>query len=275
MLHTYGGVSMAEIRDLEKSTEGLLAMKSGATGRLLKVQHNSESYIDTIFFDSVFLDVFDFTANGVGVMMGDPVGGYFSLYCSYNYGKTWISMEGVIPAADEEFGFAASGTTLRMLSDTSFVFVTGGSMSNFYHVNFKKRKYLEVTYKKSVIPFPAGQGSGAFSMTQLNDSTFVVVGGDFIDAKKRKNTCFISQDSGLTWTAAKKMPGGYRSCVVYDETNGVLYCSGRNGVDYSLDGGRRWKSLTKTPAFSLTLYERQLFGTSMQGEVKIFTLKVN
>ncbi|MDX1445014.1 hypothetical protein [Lishizhenia sp.] len=271
----YGSSEMVEIRDLYRSQQGLLTMKSGSTGKLMWVEGQTTRYIDTVIFDSVFLDVLDMTSTGVAVMMGDPVNGFFSLYCSFDYGNTWSNMSYMIPAPDGEFGYAASGSTLKMLSDTSFVFVTGGSKSVFYTVSFKKSEFVELKYTKTEMPFESGEGSGAFSMTSIDDSTFVVVGGNYTEPGKRKKTCFVSSDKGQTWKPSDKMPNGYRSCVIYDEENEILYCSGRNGIDYSLDGGKRWKSLSKTLAFSLTLYKGKLYGTTRNGKVKIFSIKVD
>ncbi|WP_139230345.1 WD40/YVTN/BNR-like repeat-containing protein [Lishizhenia tianjinensis] len=274
LIQEFGKDEMAEIRDLHRSEQGMITMKSGATGRLMSVQRGAVNYIDTFILDSVFLDVLDISAHGIGVMMGDPVGGYFSLYCTHDYGKSWSSMKYMIPAPEGEFGYAASGSTLKMLNDTSFVFVTGGSKSVFYKVNFTKGEYVKLSYSSTQMPFEQGEGSGAFSMVQISDSNYVVVGGNYTNPGNGKKSCYVTNDLGKTWEPADKMPKGYRSCVVYDAANEVLYCSGRNGIDYSQDGGKHWKSLTKEAAFTLTLWEGKLYGTSLNGKVKIFTIKV-
>lgn len=270
----YGGPEMIEIRDLHRSSEGLVAMKSANTGKLMWIENEKTTYIDTVLFNGVFLDVLDMTSGGVAVMMGDPVGGYFSLYNSFDYGKTWNNMSNMIPALIGENGYAASGSTLKMLNDTSFIFVTGGSKSIFYSVTFKKGEFIELKYSKTEIPFESGEGSGAFSMAQIGDSSFIVVGGNYLKPKRRKKSCFITHDMGATWKASRKMPNGYRSSVVYDKESAILYCSGRNGVDYSIDGGNHWQSLSKTPIFSLSLWEDKLYGTTRNGKVIIFTIKV-
>ena len=72
----------------------------------------------------------------------------------------------------------------------------------------------------------------------------IVVGGDFnADSSDIKN-CFITNDGGKTWKAPDTPPHGYRSCVEYFSKSDVFSC-GLTGVDYSQDGGKNWKWISK------------------------------
>jgi len=72
----------------------------------------------------------------------------------------------------------------------------------------------------------------------------IVVGGDFnADSSNYKN-CFFTNDGGKSWDSPSIAPHGYRSCVEYFSKTDV-FCCGTTGVDYSHDGGRNWRLVTK------------------------------
>ena len=72
----------------------------------------------------------------------------------------------------------------------------------------------------------------------------IIVGGDFSNAASTEKNCFISTNGGKTWKAPKTPPNGYRSSVEFLSKNDVLTC-GLNGIDYSRDGGKNWRLLSK------------------------------
>jgi hypothetical protein len=71
----------------------------------------------------------------------------------------------------------------------------------------------------------------------------IVVGGDFLSANSTEKNCYYTTNGGKTWKASKIPPHGYRSCVEYLSTKDIITC-GLNGVDYSRDGGRTFKSIS-------------------------------
>lgn len=264
---------LEELRDVYVNDSLAIAMMSGSNGKLLIYKNGEERIVESLSMDSVFLDVIDIRSTGFGAMMGDPKNGFFSLYFTRDFGQSWQAFKQHIPSVQGEAGFAASGSTLKMTSDTSFVFVTGGLKSRMIYVEINESAYTSVNYSSVDLPFKQGEGSGAFSF-EIVDSVYVVVGGDYLEPDKGEGTCFVSGDCGKTWKASLIAPNGYRSCVIYDEINEVLYCSGRNGIDYSLDNGMHWKSLSKSAAFCLILNKNKLYGTTKNGEVKIFSIKM-
>jgi len=72
----------------------------------------------------------------------------------------------------------------------------------------------------------------------------IVVGGDFMADSSRDRNCFYSNNGGKTWQTPAIAPHGYRSCVEYLGKKYALAC-GLNGVDYTVDGGRTWKWISK------------------------------
>ena len=77
---------------------------------------------------AAFYDCMAFSRNGRGLAMSDPVDGYFQIAQTNDFGRTWSvrSHDGMPPALDGEFGFAASGTCLVAGPFRNFWFVTGG-----------------------------------------------------------------------------------------------------------------------------------------------------
>ena len=102
------------------------------------------------------------------------------------------------------------------------------------------------------LPIPIIQGretTGANSIAVMDNNkrkggrTLIVVGGDFQHDSSSRQNCFLSNNRGLSWTASKKPPRGYRSCVEYISEKHVITC-GTTGVDYSNDGGKTWKPVS-------------------------------
>lgn len=254
-----------EIRDIERSGDYLYGMKSGETGKLIRLhnQGNTET-IKYPEWDSTFFDGLDFYGE-IGFLMGDPREGVFELYHTLDGGDNWLTCEGQIPAFDGEAGFAASGSNVQVLNDSTYVFVSGGVKSRFF-----KSTNNGKTWDIVLLPFFQEPSSGAFSVCFQTDSIGVVVGGDYLNPDLRNNTAYYTWDGGKTWYNSINSPRGYRACVF--EKNGVMYCAGRNGIDFSMDGGRNWIAFANGTFFSLAANEKQLIATSKNGTIQLFDL---
>jgi hypothetical protein len=94
----------------------------------------------------------------------------------------------------------------------------------------------ETTGANSIAVYDEGKLKGSKRM--------IVVGGDFkADSSSEKN-CFYTNDGGKTWKVPSEPPHGYRSCVEYLSKSDILSC-GLNGVDYSFNGGKTWRWISK------------------------------
>jgi len=246
-----------EFRDIEFSNSKMVVMESGDEGFIYL---NNKA----IYFPKVFLDGMSFHKN-TGFLMGDQVNGYLSIYYTTDSGKNWLPCEGKIKAAINENGFAASGTTVHCLNDSTFMFVSGGGASNFYKSTDKGKTWI-----KSPIPFVHSESSGPFSMAYKTMNELVVVGGDYTKPNDSTLTCFISKNGGKDWIYPNTSPNGYRSCVVYNED--IYFSCGTNGLDYSLDGGMNWKSFNKNSYFALAIYKNKLVATTPNNSIELFDL---
>jgi hypothetical protein len=255
VVHTGG-----ELRDIELVNNQILTMQSGDSGIVVNVSTNQFHY-----FNSVFLDGMDFYGKS-GFMMGDPINDTFSLFFTIDSGKTWNPCLGKIHAGKGEAGFAASGSTVHCLNDSTFMFVSGGVKSRIFistnHGN---------SWKDSPIPFPASESTGPFSIACVGKENFIAVGGDYKLPNDSVSTCFISTDSGKSWVEPIQPPMGYRSCII--SYKNILFTCGTNGLDYSLDGGMRWTNINNQNYLSLTVFKDKLVASTSTHSIHLFDLK--
>lgn len=246
-----------EFRDIEFSNGNMIVMESGDEG-FIYLKNKA------IPFPKVFLDGMSFN-NNTGFLMGDQVNGYLSIYYTTDSGKNWLPCQGKIKAVENENAFAASGTTVHCLNNSTFMFVSGGGASNFYKSTDKGK-----TWFKSPIPFVHSESSGPYSMAYKTNNELVVVGGDYTKPNDSTSTCFISKNGGKDWISPKTSPNGYRSCIIHH--NGVYFSCGTNGLDYSMDGGINWKSFDKKSYFALSIYKNYLVATTPNSSIELFNL---
>lgn len=257
--------NITEIRDIEHSGNYLYAMQSGNDGKLVKISEKGPvGFVEYPEWKGVFFDAMDFNGD-VGFIMGDPVDGKFSLFHSKNAGKSWSRCEGSVSAFKGEAGFAASGTNVKVLNDSTYMFISGGMRSNFYRTNNSGK-----TWSKVELPYYPGETIGAYSMCFKDDQTGVIVGGDYTQPNLKMNTTYYTFDGGDSWMNSMYPPRGYRSCVF--SVNNVFYACGRNGIDFSLDNGKEWTPFADGAYFSLGSVDGKLIATMKAGQFQTFDL---
>ena len=199
--------------------------------------------------------------------MGDPIQGELQVFLTENFGKTWNkSSSSELKCQSGEAGFAASGTTVQVLNDSTFIFVSGGSESNFYKTsNFGKN------WTKNPLSYKKSEASGPFSMHFWSQKNGITVGGDYTNSNDTINNCFLTNDGGKTWSKPNKTISGYKSCVI--KVGKTLYACGTNGIDFSLDLGLNWYKLSNENTFSMTSYKGKIYATSTKGRILVFEKK--
>lgn len=266
-INCMAGRKFQEMRDVAIVDDYLLGMQSGTDGLIAKT---ATSGFDRFIFPKnnawtgVFLDGMDFFGK-TGFVMGDPIGGFFSLFHTNDGGLTWTRCAGKIRAEEGEAGFAASGTNVQVLNDSTYLFVSGGTTSRFFRSTDSGK-----TWTSSVIPFFSGEGSGAFSMCFSDSLHGVVVGGDYTNPALNLNNSYYTEDGGTFWINSKKQVLGYRSCVI--AANGVYYACGITGIDVSFDGGESWQAFAYGHYFALAAANGYLYATAPKGTFQCFEL---
>lgn len=253
-----------EIRDIHVLKNGIIAMQSNDTSHLLILSSINERVIQ-LDNQPRFWDGFDILPSGIGLLMGDPVDDYFSLFKTTDFGQHWIEIEPKVRAFIGEAGFAASGSTVKCLNDSTFCFVSGGMKSRFF-----KTTNAGETWTSVELQYAANSGNGAFSMCFINSLEGVVVGGNYTQPNVSENTSFFTSDGGQTWQQSVNPTLGYRSHVIsYKDT---LYACGTTGMDVSYDKGKTWKLYLEGNFVAMHLIKNYLFVTLPKGKVKTIAL---
>jgi photosystem II stability/assembly factor-like uncharacterized protein len=228
------GFEKTDFRDIEAfdaatavimgTAEPAYILRTVDAGKTWKVVYENKT-------KGMFLDAMEFWNEQSGIVIGDPINNKFFIARTFDGGNSWRDIpKQNYPVADSgEACFASSGTNIRALGKDEACFVTGGLRSRLF-----------IRDKKIDLPILQGKEStGANSVAVKNKKTLIVAGGDYTKSELTDKNCFITNDGGKTWTAPAIPPHGYRSCVEYLGSKNWM-CCGLNGVDYSVDDGRKW-----------------------------------
>jgi hypothetical protein len=246
---------------LYKTTDGC------QTWTLLFTNPDKEGFWDAIVFDRRVPTNHSWRSHQRGVLIGDPVDGKFVIYQTSNSGDNWFrwGKDKVEYPAIAEVGeaiFAASNSSaISPGINGPFAFVTGGSGGPRLFVPEPHSPFDNGTtwkFRSNHLPFPKGDGSGAFSIAVRRDQDggmhpdLMVVGGDYMKPDELGTSAFIPWRSPFESMVSPSIkesttpPRGYRSAVAYDAPTKTWITVGPNGTDISTDDGRNWRPLHPT-----------------------------
>jgi hypothetical protein len=253
------GASFKEIRDLAQTPNGFIALQSHDSSGLVLLDKTLQ--IDTIIYpwgkrSDLFLDGICAQENLV-FLLGDPIDGFFCTFRSTDGGLHWEATPQKVSASEGEAAYAASGQT-NQIYNGHFYFVSGGMVSRFI-----SSVDQGASWNTSKLPYPSCPTCGPYAIAIPNEAEIMTVGGSYLEPNTAQNTCFYSQDGGLTWKAPKRGPSGYRSCVIH--TGKAYYACGTNGIDVSKNGGKTWKKISNVNALSMTFTNGKLYVTLADG----------
>lgn len=202
-----------------------------------------------------FWDAMAFWDKDHGILFGDPVEGRFQVYVTVDGGLHWTEVPATgLDALEHEGAFAASGTCLTVAGSGDAWIATGGAAtSRVFHSSDRGR-----TWRASDVPIPAGAPArGAFSVAFPNPKAGIAVGGDYKDTMMAGVNGARSDDGGATWTALQVQPAGYLSVAApVPGTKGGFVAAGLAGSGVTLDGGRHWTVLDRTPVNTVGFADR-------------------
>jgi photosystem II stability/assembly factor-like uncharacterized protein len=194
---------------------------------------------------AAFYDCMDFFPGGRrGLALSDPVGGKFRIAATDDWGRSWhvLPTDGMPPAVEGEFAFAASGTCLVTSGFHDAWFGTGGPASRAFH-----SRDGGLTWSVTAAPIPAAEAGGVFSLAFRNPREGVMVGGDFTAPENGVDASGITRDGGATWQPGGDL-SGYRSGVDWVTfARATLIAVGPTGSDISRDGGASWTAFDTAP----------------------------
>ena len=187
---------------------------------------------------TAFYDCMTFTSKKDGYILSDPVDGKFLVLKTTDGGRSWTQQpsEGMPPALDGEFGFAASGTCINSNDRGDLFFGTGGVDPGRIFRSTDGGQSWSVTSS----PVAGAAAGGVFSLSFGPGRGGVAVGGDFTTPDAAISNAAWTDDWGTTWHPGTGL-GGYRSGSAWMAGfhNAVL-AVGTSGSDVSWDGGRTY-----------------------------------
>jgi photosystem II stability/assembly factor-like uncharacterized protein len=237
-----------DIHAIDAKSALVMSAGPGALSRIYRTDDGGANWrlLATNQFAEGFWDAMAFWDADNGIVFGDPVKGRFQTYVTADGGASWRQLEGKgLDALENEGAFAASGTCLSVAGARDAWIVTGGaSSSRVFHTSDRG-----ATWQASALPIPAGAAArGAFSVGFHNARVGMVAGGDYKEPALAAINGARTDDGGASWSAATILPAGYMSVVMPVPGAPASYvAAGLAGSGYSLDAGKTWSVLDRTP----------------------------
>jgi photosystem II stability/assembly factor-like uncharacterized protein len=239
------GTEALQFRDIEAFSADravVLSIGEGEDSRILVTDDGGATWTETFRNEepTAFYDCMAFTTPRHGVAMSDPVDGRFRLAETDDAGRTWSVVDPAgMPPADNEYGFAASGTCLTAGAGQRLYLGSGG--------NDPARVFTSTdggtTWTVTDTPVVGGAAAGIFSVRFDGPLHGVALGGDFLDPTGSAGNAAWTADGGATWHEPTTNPTGYRSGSDWvPGTSATVLAVGPSGSDVSADGGRSWTS---------------------------------
>ncbi|MBS9523434.1 photosystem II stability/assembly factor-like protein [Litoribacter alkaliphilus] len=235
------GMDTVDFRDIEAfSASTAIAVSAGQPAVIYRTTDGGDNWQKVYQGrEEDFLNGMAFKDDKIGYAYGDPINGKWTIIKTIDGGETWIRSENPPKAVDGEAGFAASGSIMVVDQDNLYL-ASGGKESNIYYSHNRGDKWAVTS-----TPMVQGEASqGIFSLTIIDNSNIIAVGGDFQDPSNHSANVVLSHDNGLTWEPNKgNTPSGYRSGVAYYPRLHWVIAVGPTGTDFSANGGESWENL--------------------------------
>ncbi|GAA3453231.1 WD40/YVTN/BNR-like repeat-containing protein [Dactylosporangium matsuzakiense] len=213
----------------------ILSIGNGEDSRVYRTDDGGRTWAETFrnTDPAAFYDCMAFADARHGLALGDPVDGHFQLLATDDGGRHWDVQSVAVPALDDEFAFAASGTCLAATGRDAWFATGGAARARVFHSGDLGRHWSVVDS-----PVPSGPTAGIYSLAFRDARHGLAVGGDYNAPATAPNGAALTRDGGRTWTAARTVPGEYRSGVAWAPSFALAV--GPTGSDVSRDGGRTW-----------------------------------
>ena len=265
-------VGVEDFRDVHYNSKGAcLFMNSGENGIIQGIAPSGRQM--TVFDTSgVFLDGMAFWGDQVGMVYGDPVDGNFFLAKTTDMGRTWnaLTPETLPKALENEAGFAASGTGIQTVGDSTVFFGTGmGKVARVFSSNDQGNNWV---VKET--PMRSGNSYGIYSMYFWSETEGMIIGGSYVDSTYNENICFLTADAGDSWENKSKGLPGYCSGLHGNSSASLIVATGRLGTFYTLDKGNSWNLLTNEAYYTCFVSDSHIVLSGRDGKLEFITYTV-
>ena len=204
-----------------------------------------------------------------GYLLGDPVRGAFTLLRTRDGGEHWKAVVSPdLQTGGKKLGAFAASNQAMILTDTDSGLaapwfgtsgMSGGQHPYVYSGDLKCTMEMvhrnpelclsrNLTFGAEEVPMAGSSASqGVFALGLRRDDNgqlhAVAVGGDYTDPGHDAGAAARRDAATGKWTAASKLPHGYRSSVEWDAADQAWIAVGTNGADVSYDDGQTWTAL--------------------------------
>lgn len=251
------GADTLQFRDVHAvSADGayLLSIGSGAASRIYKTTDGGRTW--QLSFQNedaaAFFDCLAFWDAEHGIAFSDAVDGVFPVITTDDGGATWqyVPADALPPALDGEGSFAASGTCLTTVGDSTALFGTAAAAAaRVYRTDDQGR-----TWRVSETPVVAGEAAGLATLAFRDARHGVALGGDLVAPDSFTTNVAVTSDGGQAWRAgaAPPFPGAvYGSVYVPNALPPTLVAVGPRGAAVSMDDAASWVPLDTLEYWSL------------------------
>ncbi|HNX66319.1 MAG TPA: YCF48-related protein [Bacteroidales bacterium] len=221
---------------------------AGSPACILRTTNGGRSWKKVFYVADTlaFFDGMDFWNEKEGIIYGDPLNGRLYLASTTDGGKTWKQADwNNRPATLEgEASFASSGTGIRCFKEHKVMILTGGMASRLL-ISLNAGE----SWRKVSLPLRHGtQSEGAYSVAFADDTTGIIVGGDYTKERVISDFCLYSYDGGFGWVHSYSLTGGYRECVEFIDPQTAI-AVGPSGMDITVNRGVEWGPFSEDKGF--------------------------
>lgn len=264
-----------DIRDIEvfdKSTAIAMSVGSGEQSRLYKTKNAGKSW-QLIYLNKApegFFDSIDFWDSKNGLLLGDPVDGFYTLLKTNDGGITWrrISKTQLPNILSQEAAFAASGNTLITTTNNSAWVVTGGLSASAYF----SKDFGESWQRFSLPLYTATETAGAYALASNSLGDIFALGGDYKNRPGRYPN--IAKLSDLKkqpqWSSVNAGNRGLRTAMTCQ--NNICFLTGKTGTEISLDYGNHWQVFSTEGFYTIASEGNLVIAAGHDGRVGIYKI---
>jgi photosystem II stability/assembly factor-like uncharacterized protein len=248
-----GDLDIRDIHAFDKLTAIAMTAGEGDLTRLYKTVDGGHKWTLLLknYPQGTFYDSIDFWDDQNGILMGDPVDGYFVILLTKDGGQSWqrVAKAQIPVMTNQEIAFAASGNTVITGSNGQAWFVTGGFSA---HV-LQSDDFGNTWVRKTAPLYSKTKYAGAYGLSINKKNEVFVVGGDFEERgkqysnmAKKVNLTLINGNKTHAWQQVSNGQHGLRTAMAC--TDKVCIASGKLSSDISFDQGATWQ-LMEGPGF--------------------------